>query len=112
MRLAVSIAEAALGTTKIIDGLLEQVQVKVPAGTQVGDRVSVPDAGLPYLNNPDNKGKLYCHIDIVVPKKISERSKELLTELSREMGDSATSNADDLLQQGFGEKVKDFFRGK
>ena len=112
VRLPVSIAEAALGTTKIIEGLLGQVQVKVHAGVQTGDRVSVDDAGLPYLNNPETKGKLYCHIDVIVPKKISPAAKELLKELSREIGDSATSDADDLLTQNFGDKVKDFFKGK
>ena len=111
VRLALSIAEAALGTTKRIDGLLKEVLVEVPAGVQSGDRVSVKDAGLPYLNQPDSFGNLYCHIDVIVPKKVSPQARDLLAALSRELGDSETSDADELLQQNFGDKVKDFFKG-
>ena len=111
VRLPLSIAEAALGTTKRIEGLLGEVIVEIPAGVQTGDRVSVKDAGLPYVGRPESVGKLYCHIDIIVPKKISQRSRELLVELSAELGDSETSDADELQQQNFGDKVKDFFRG-
>ncbi|MCL2606563.1 MAG: hypothetical protein FWD93_04715, partial [Coriobacteriia bacterium] len=64
------------------------------------------------VGRPGHFGKLYCHIDVVVPKKLSARSKELLVELSAEMGDSETSDADELMSQNFGEKVKDFFKGK
>jgi len=111
VRLPLSIAEAALGTTKRIEGLLEEVEVQVPAGVQSGDKVSVDGAGLPFISRPEEVGKLYCHIDIIVPKKVSPRAQELLTELSSELGDSETSDADELLQQNFGDKVKDFFRG-
>ncbi|MCL2746443.1 MAG: molecular chaperone DnaJ [Coriobacteriia bacterium] len=111
VRLALSIAEAALGTTKRIEGLLTEVTVEVPAGVQTGDRVSVKDAGLPHLNRPETIGKLYCHVDVIVPRKMSQRSRDLLAELSTELGDNEKSDADDLLQQGFGDKVKDFFKG-
>ena len=111
VRLPLSIAEAALGTTKRIDGLLSELSVDIPAGVQTGDKVSVKDAGLPQLNNPDLCGKLYCHIDVIVPKKLNARAQELLSELSAELGDSETSNADNFLQQGFGGKMKDFLKG-
>ncbi|MCL2438833.1 MAG: DnaJ domain-containing protein, partial [Coriobacteriia bacterium] len=48
VRLPLSITEATLGTTKRIEGLLEEVQVDIPAGVQTGDRVSVSGAGLPF----------------------------------------------------------------
>ena len=110
VRVPVSIAEAALGATKRIDGLLDEVIVEVPAGIQTGDRVSVADAGLPFVSREGQFGKLYCHIDVIVPKKVSAKGKELLEQLSAELGDSETSDADELQQQGFGEKVKDFFK--
>ncbi|MCL2526368.1 MAG: J domain-containing protein [Coriobacteriia bacterium] len=111
VRLPLSIAEATLGATKRIEGLLGEVVVEVPAGVQTGDRVSVDRAGLPFIKRPSETGKLYCHVDVVVPTKPSKRAEELLRELSAELGDSETSDADDLLVHNFGDKVKDFFRG-
>ncbi|MCL2680500.1 MAG: molecular chaperone DnaJ, partial [Coriobacteriia bacterium] len=112
VRLPLSIAEAALGTTKRIAGLLDEVTVEVPAGIQTGDRVTVKEAGLPLVGRSDAKGKLYCHIEVIVPKKLDDTSRELLQQLSHALGDSETSDADNLLTQNFGDKVKDFFKAK
>ena len=111
VRLPLSITEAALGCMKSIEGLLGRVIIEIPAGVQTGDRVSVKDAGLPYVGRPESSGKLYCHIDVVVPKKINQRSRELLEELSVELGDTVVSDADRLQQQNFGDIFKDFFKG-
>ena len=112
VRLPLSIAEATLGTHKIIDGLLEPVSVEVAPGFQTGEKVRVKGAGLPVVGRPDDAGDLYCHIEVIVPRKTSEKAQELLRQLSAEFGDSETSNADDLRQKNIGDKVKDFFKGK
>jgi molecular chaperone DnaJ len=112
VRLPISIAEAAIGTTKRIDGLLDEVIVEVPAGAQTGERVTIKRSGMPVINREDTFGDLICHLDVVVPRKLSTKAQTLLAELSAELGDSETSNADDLKNKDFGSKVKDFFKGR
>ena len=112
VRLPLSITEATLGARKTIEGLLEPVTVEVAAGLQSGDKTRVKGAGLPIVGRPDGFGDLYCHIEVIVPRKPSDKARDLLQQLSVEFGDSETSNADDLRQRNIGEKVKDFFRGK
>jgi molecular chaperone DnaJ len=111
VRLPISLAEAGIGATKLIDGLLEPVSVAVPAGKQTGETIRVKRAGLPIVGKPEALGDLHCHLEIIVPKKMSERAHELLRELSAEFGDDETSDADELRKQSFGDKVKDFFHG-
>lgn len=106
--LPISITEAALGAVKTVDGLLEPVQVHIDGGVQTGDKVRVKGAGMPVLNR-DEAGDLYFHVEVVVPKKLTERQRELLVELSSEFGDSETSTVEHH-KSGF-DKLKDWFKG-
>lgn len=108
-RLAITITEAALGATKHIDGLLGEVVVEVPAGSQTGDQVRLKGGGMPVIGK-DTPGSLFLHLDVVVPKKLTERQRELLQELSDEFGDTTTSDADRHHKTGF-EKFKDWISG-
>ena len=112
VRLPLSIAEATLGTHKLIEGLLEPITVEVAPGVQTGEKTRVKGAGLPVVGRPEGYGDLYCHIEVIVPRKPSEKARALLQQLSEELGDSETSNADDLRQKNIGDKVKDFFKGR
>ena len=78
--IAVSFAQAALGTTietPTIDG---NVKIKVPAGTQPGTVLRVGGRGIPHLNR-GGRGDLFVTVNVDVPKKLSKRQKELLKEL-------------------------------
>ncbi|MDR1775588.1 MAG: J domain-containing protein [Actinomycetes bacterium] len=112
VRLPISIAEAALGTIKHIDGLLEPLVVEVAAGHQTGDKVRVRGAGMPVVGRPDSHGDLYAHLDVIVPKKPSDTARKLLKQLSEELGDGPDSDADELRKTGFAGKVRDFFSDK
>ena len=50
-RATVTITQAALGAELNVDGVLEENDVDVPAGTQHGDTVRVKGAGMPRLNS-------------------------------------------------------------
>jgi molecular chaperone DnaJ len=112
LRLPVSVAEAALGASKNVESLLESVAVEVPAGKQTGQTVRVKRAGLPVIGRPEGLGDLYCHIEVIVPKRLSDKAKHLLHELSDELGDNPDSNADELRPKRFGDKLKDWIRGE
>ncbi|MCL2491633.1 MAG: molecular chaperone DnaJ [Coriobacteriia bacterium] len=106
MILPLSYTQAALGATKRIKGLLDEVAVEIPAGVQTGDKVKVTGAGMPIMNR-DMCGDLYCHIEVVVPKKLNKKQKELLRALSTEFSDSETSVVEH--HKTSFDKVKDWF---
>ena len=89
-RLGVSITQAALGGELVACGLLEDARVTVPAGSQPGDVIKVKGSGMPRMNG-HGTGDLYVHLGVDVPKKLTKRQRELLTELSAELGDAKHS---------------------
>ena len=87
-RANVSIAQAALGATITVEGILdgEVVEVPVPAGCQPDQMLRVKGHGMPRLRKPDKRGDLFVHVTVVVPSKLSRKAKELLRGLDDELG--------------------------
>ncbi|MEY2538394.1 MAG: curved DNA-binding protein [Verrucomicrobiota bacterium] len=77
--------QAVLGTEVEIRTLEGTIRLKVPPGTQNGQRFRVRGRGLP--DSAGTRGDLYVVAQIDVPKKISERERELWRELARLHGD-------------------------
>lgn len=103
-RTGVTITQAALGAELTACGLLEPAKIHVPAGTQFGDVVRVRGEGMPRLRG-SGKGDLIIHLAVEVPKKLSKRQKELLSELADELGDGKRERATPL------QKLKDWLSG-
>jgi len=103
-RATVSITQAALGVDLDVCGLLEDNDVHVPAGTQHGDTVRLKGRGMPRVHG-SGRGDLIVHLGVDVPKKLTKRQKELLTELAEEFGDSTSP------EQGPLQKLKHWLRG-
>jgi molecular chaperone DnaJ len=82
----VSMSQAALGATVMVDGLRGQVGVDVPAGAQFGDTVRVKGQGMPRVRG-NGTGDLIVHLAVQVPKKLSKRQRELLRELAESFGE-------------------------
>jgi len=74
--------EAALGAEISVPTLDGRVNIKIPAGTQTGQKLRVRGRGLP--NRDGGKGDLIVATKIVVPSKISEAEKKLWEQLKRE----------------------------
>ncbi len=55
--------------------------MKIPAGIQTGDKIRV--AGKGYIGDGGKRGDLLIEARIVNPKTLSEKEKELYTELAR-----------------------------
>ena len=83
-----SMTQAALGATLSIEGILpdETVVIEVPAGCQNDQVVRVRDSGMPRMHR-EVRGDLYAHIEVLVPKHLTTRQRELLEELAREFDD-------------------------
>jgi curved DNA-binding protein len=79
--LPVSAPEAALGAVVAVEGPGGEMKVSVPAGSSSGRRLRLRHKGLP--NPKGQAGDLYAEIKIVLPRRLSDREKELFEELAR-----------------------------
>jgi molecular chaperone DnaJ len=75
-----SITEAALGTTLRVPTLNGHIDLKVPAGTQSGDKLRLRGQGLPEVRGY-YQGDQIVQVFVETPKKLSRRQKELMKEL-------------------------------
>jgi len=74
--------EAALGATVAVPTLEGTLSVRIPPGTQSGQKVRLKGQGLP-TGTGHNRGDLYAIVKIVVPKSCTQRERELFEELAR-----------------------------
>jgi curved DNA-binding protein len=73
--------QAVLGTELKVPTLEATVRLKVPAGTQGGQRFRLRERGLPGASG--NRGDLYVVAQIQIPKKLSEREREIWGQLAK-----------------------------
>ena len=85
----VTVMEAALGAkieVPTIDGVGTQsgrAQLKIPPGTQTGQKLRMREKGVPSATREGQRGDQIVEVKIVVPKVQDERSKEILRELQK-----------------------------
>lgn len=97
---------AALGTTVTVPTLDGDEEIEVPAGTQPGTVVTLRGRGMPQVGR-GRSGDQQVVLNVVIPRNLTQRQRELLAELS----DSVT---EDNLSEAAGEsllsKVRRAFR--
>jgi curved DNA-binding protein len=86
-RVPVDLYTAILGGEVAVPTLKGQVMLKLPPETQSGKRFRLKGLGMPSLKNPKQSGDLYAEVTIVVPKRLSDREKELFQQLAEMRGD-------------------------
>ena len=74
--------EAVLGTTLAVPTLGEPVTIRLPAGTQTGQKLRVRGRGLP--NRSGSPGDLLVVARVEVPTQVNERERALWEQLARE----------------------------
>ncbi len=85
----VTVMEAALGAkieVPTIDGVGTQIgqsQLKIPPGTQTGQKLRMREKGVTSATREGLRGDQIVEVKIVVPKVQDERSKEILRELQK-----------------------------
>jgi curved DNA-binding protein len=72
---------AVLGSELLVPTLEGKVRLKIPPGTQGGQRFRLRERGLPGVSG--KRGDLYVEAQINVPKKLTEREREIWTELAK-----------------------------
>jgi DnaJ-class molecular chaperone len=86
MLVPIAVHEAALGAKIDIDTPDGGARLRVPPGTQSGQRFRLRDRGFPSRNG--RRGDLVVEVRMRLPKVLDERSKELLREFGRINGES------------------------
>jgi molecular chaperone DnaJ len=98
--------EAALGTEVEVPTLEKgRETINIPGGVQFGSQFRIRGKGLPYINN-GGRGDIIVKVNIEIPKRLSDRERELLLEIASLRGKNINKNG-----RSFFEKVKNAFGG-
>jgi molecular chaperone DnaJ len=86
----VALHEAALGAKVDIPTIDGVVRLRVPPGTQSGQRLRLRERGASSMRT-GGRGDLIVEVALVLPALLDERSKELLREFGRINGEDVRS---------------------
>jgi molecular chaperone DnaJ len=78
----VTVTEAALGAKIEVPTLDGRSLLRIPPGTQNGQRFRMRERGVPSAQHEGVRGDQYVEVRIAVPQVRDERSKEILRELA------------------------------
>ena len=79
----VTVVEAALGAKVEVPTVDGRTQLKIPPGTQTGQKLRLREKGVPSATREEVRGDQIVEVKIVVPQVQDERSKEILRERAR-----------------------------
>lgn len=96
----ISAIDATLGTTLKVPTVHGDVELNIPGGTQPGARFQLRNQGVPYGKKT---GDEFVDIKVEIPKKVSDKDRELYEQLR----DNDAAKADSPF-----ERFKNFFTGK
>jgi molecular chaperone DnaJ len=78
----ITVSEAALGTKIEVPTLDGRSLLRIPPGTNSGQKLRLRDKGVPSVRQHGKRGDLYVELQVIVPKPVDERVRNLLKELS------------------------------
>ena len=99
----ITFTQAALGAEIKVPTLEETINYNIPEGTQTGTVFKLKNKGVPNIRGY-GKGDFYFKVEVKVPKKLTEKQRELLEELAKENDEIYEKG-----KKGFFDKVKDAF---
>jgi molecular chaperone DnaJ len=94
--LPISITQASLGARLTVPTADGEEEIEVKPGTQAGSEIRLRGRGVPHLRRSGARGDLHVLVDVRVPTRLSARQRELLEELSAELGET---DADDTIAE-------------
>ncbi len=94
----ISISQAALGAEIEVPTLEGTAKLKIPAGTQPGKVFSLKGKGIASLQT-GRRGEELIVIKVVIPKSLSSRQTELLTEFAEISGDDVAHPSKNLFSR-------------
>ncbi len=103
LELPVTFTQATLGAEVDVPTLDKPVKYNIPEGTQPGTVFRVKGAGIPYLRGT-GKGDLYVTAKVEVPRKLTEKQKDLLRQF-----DGVSTGNEYQEKKNFFDRLKDAF---
>jgi molecular chaperone DnaJ len=79
----ITVPEAALGAKIEVPTVEGKAQLRVPPGTQSGQKFRLRGRGAPSLKSPGARGDQFVEVHVTLPKVISEETKELLRQYGK-----------------------------
>jgi molecular chaperone DnaJ len=79
----VTIAEASLGAKVDVPTIDGRAQLKIPPGTQSGQKLRMRERGVENSQRPEQRGDQIVTVEVVVPTLNDERSREIMRELAK-----------------------------
>jgi molecular chaperone DnaJ len=79
----VSATEAALGAKIEVPTIDGRALLKIPPGTQSGQKLRLREKGVPSASKEGQRGDEIVEVKITVPMPHDERTKEILRELAK-----------------------------
>jgi molecular chaperone DnaJ len=79
----VTVAEASLGAKVEVPTIDGRAQLKIPPGTQGGQKLRMRERGVESAQQPGQRGDQIVTVNVVVPQLSDERSREIMRELGR-----------------------------
>ena len=100
----ITFAKATLGGSIEVPTIEGKVKYDVPEGTPTGTVFRLKNKGIKNLRGA-GKGDQYVRVKIEVPKKLSEKQRNILEQFANEMGEKVDND-----KKGFFGKMKDAFK--
>jgi molecular chaperone DnaJ len=82
-KLIIPLKTALLGGKELTSTLRGEVEVTIPEGSNTGEMLRLKGLGLPVESSA---GDHFLVINVIMPKNLSEKAKELIEELDKEIG--------------------------
>jgi molecular chaperone DnaJ len=79
----VTVPEAALGAKIEVPTVEGKAQLKIPPGTESGQKFRLRERGFPSLRNPNLRGDEFIEVKITLPRVISEETKGVLKQFEK-----------------------------
>jgi len=79
----ITVSEAALGTKIEVPTVEGKAHLKIPSGTESGQKFRLRERGFPSLRNPSLRGDQFIEVKVVLPRVISEETKDLLRQFEK-----------------------------
>lgn len=79
----ITVGESALGAKIEVPTVEGKAQLKIPAGTESGQKFRLRERGFPSLRNPSLRGDQFIEVKMVLPRVLSEETKEVLRQFEK-----------------------------
>lgn len=79
----ITVPEAALGAKIEVPTVEGKAHLKIPPGTESGQKFRLRERGFPSLRNPTLRGDQFVEVKITMPRVISEETKEVLRQFEK-----------------------------